>query len=207
MGIGYLFGMASIAMIAATGLLAVKRWSDLKFFPVYALAVSVIQIAGYHPALYTPDAYIVTNVIMQLLCLVAVAQALRWKRVLWLLIPAGLMILSPLLPVELVLKYQLIREALVVALAALIVAAHEHPALKGWALYGGLILASDVAKLVMPDAAWFLLRVADPAAYTLMCAVWLWSLLAPERERWTESLMSGARGLLMPGAARVRRDE
>ncbi len=185
---GILIGWLNTALIAAAGFYAWKRWPELRFFPVYALAVAVTMVIGKLPGFYTPEFYILRSVGTQLLCLVAVAETLRWRGRWWLVLAAIAMVVPAVVPMDAALRYQLIREALVVVLAALVMVSRRHPAVLGWAVYGVAVLASDVFKLAVPESAWMLLRVVDPAVYTVMCGVWLWSLMTPERVRWMEKI-------------------
>lgn len=195
MGVGWL----NTVLIGLVGVLAMRRWPRLVVFPAYALFVCALMFIGKLPGFYEPMFYMFREWICIVCCLAAIMEALRratgrWPW--WVLAAFVLPALAPFMGVDLALRYQLQREALVVTQALLIFWAARSPQLRGWVAYGLMVMASDVVKLLNPAAAMMLLRAFDPLMFTAMCGVWLWALLEPERVMLVD--------MLRPGRGRAR---
>ena len=102
MDLGVVIGWLNTVLIGALGLAVLfsRRWRHLKWFPVYALSICLLAVV-YKLWLFTADFSLATRLIGELLCLAAVAEALRKdanKQPTWLWFALAGLTVVPFLP-------------------------------------------------------------------------------------------------------------
>ena len=169
--------------------LATRRWKHLKWFPVYAFIVTLLAIVKL-PWFNTHEVSIANRLMGELLCLGAVAEALRKdakKQPHWLWFALLGLTVVPFLPLNRYLLYYLPQEIFAVGLAMELPTALKtrRSPLLGWAIIGAATLTSDILKLTIAiEEIVLIIRFLDPWFFTVMVVVMFGSLFQPEIERW-----------------------
>ena len=176
--------------IASIGIIALFRWRHLRWFPVYALTISILPLFNLiFPWLYTHELSLIRINIGELLCLLAYVEVMRkevghepW----WAIFALLALVVVPFFPLPLVLLYYLPMSIFNLGQALEMPNAIKKKSalILAWSISGSSYFVSDILKMTVSSRQiWDVLIFLDPFFFTAMCSVMLVGQLWPEVEK------------------------
>jgi hypothetical protein len=195
----YWFNTALPGVMGAAVLLT-RRWRHLRWFPIYALLVFLMNVV-YLTWLYNYPFYWIKHLSGELLALGVVVEVLRKeanKRPLWPWLALASLASVYFLPIDGGLKFYLPQEIFAIGLALELPTALRirSAPLLAWAVIGSATVVSDLIKFLSPwEKIHEIMRMLDPIFFTIFGLILLCGIFWPELSALGRRVAAASAGL------------